>query len=80
MTGKQTDLQIRRQRLLLPTYFLMDFVVMVEGGGGGGGGGEAPTEIKDLWPAIHQLFKNVLWLAGAIGTRATTRTKLFLVT
>lgn len=24
MTGKQTDLQIRRQRLLLPTYFLMD--------------------------------------------------------
>lgn len=38
MTGKQTDLQIRRQRLLLPTYFLMDFVVMVEGGGGGGRG------------------------------------------
>jgi len=22
----------------------------------------APKEIKDLWPAIHQLFKNVLWL------------------
>lgn len=49
-------------------------------GRGRGGGGEAPTEIKDLWPAIHQLFKNVLWLAGAIGTRVTTRTKLFLVT